>query len=237
LKRFWTCVDIAAGAEGWRVLLDDKPVRLPGGAPLLLSGAALAEAVAAEWRAAGGGLGGEMSYADLPLTRLAGTAQERIAPDPEPVALELARYAESDLLCYRTERPEGLARRQDALWQPWLDWADRRFDARLRVTTGLMHVAQEPAALARLAQAVASLDVGALTALGIIVPGLGSLVLGLALAQGELDAATAHEIAAVDELYQEEVWGVDDVARIRRTRIREDLEAAGRFLAVTRPPA
>ena len=71
-----------------------------------------------------------MGWSDVPLTRLAGTAQERIAPDPEPVVLELARYGEADLLCYRAEGPEALAQRQHAQWQPWLDWAEARTTGR-----------------------------------------------------------------------------------------------------------
>ena len=234
MKRFWDNAEFATDGNGWRVLLDGRPVRLPGGAPLRVGGRALAEAVAAEWQAAGAGKGAEMSYADLPLTRLAGTAQERIAPDPEPVVLELARYADSDLLCYRAERPEALVRRQLRQWQPWLDWAETAFGARLHVTTGVMPVRQEARAVAALAGAVAAHDAPALAALGVAVPALGSLVLGLALAAGRLDAAGAYALATLDETFQEELWGRVDEAAARRHRIGSEVAMAGRFLALCR---
>jgi chaperone required for assembly of F1-ATPase len=234
VKRFWNTVATAADADGWRVLLDGKPVRLPDGPPLLLPRRAMAEAVAAEWQAAGGAKGGEMSYADVPLTRLAGTAQARVAAAVEPVALELARYAETDLLCYRAEHPAELVRRQQTAWDPWLDWADRSYGARLRVTAGIVHVAQEPAALAALAGAVAALDVPTLAALGIAVPLLGSLVLGLALADGAVDAEQAHATSLLDEHFQEEQWGQDADAIARRRRVAMDLALAARFLALAR---
>lgn len=239
MKRFWDDAAVAAAnaaAEwpAWQVLLDGKPVRLPGGAPLTVPSAPLAEAIAAEWRQAGGGKGGEMSYADLPLTRIAGTGQERIAPNPEPVVVEIAQYAQSDLLCYRAAEPPGLAQRQAALWQPWLDWAERRFGARLAVTTGVMHVAQPPEALAALAGAVAVLDPLALAALGIIVPALGSLVLGLALASGALSAPEALGLSTLDETFQEESWGSDADALRRRGRIAGDVTEAARFLELLR---
>ncbi len=170
----------------------------------------------------------------MPLTRLAGTVQERIAPDPEPVALELARYGESDLLCYRAEGPEALVQRQHALWQPWLDWAEREYGARLRVTAGVVHVAQDPQAMAALAQAVAALAPPALAALGLAVPALGSLVLGLAMAAFRLDADTACTLAALDETFQAERWGRDDEAEARRRCIREEVAVAGTFLALSR---
>ena len=235
MKRFWDKADAAPGPRGWQVLLDGRPMRVPGGGPLTLESERLARAVAAEWDAAGGGRGGETGFADLRLTRIAGTGQERIAPNPEPVILELARYGESDLLCYRAEQPPALAARQHAGWQPWLDWAARRHAAALLVTTGIIHVAQPSDSLAALAAAVAAYDPLALAALGVVVPALGSLVLGLALAEAALDAPTAHGLATIDETFQEEFWGTDPEVLARRARVAEDVAVAARFLALLRP--
>ena len=239
MKRFWDGAETApapglTGAGGFHVLLDGKPVRLPGGAALHLPHRALAEAVAAEWDAAGGGKGGSLSWDDLPLTRLAGTAQERIAPDPEPVILELARYGETDLLCYRAEAPVALVERQQTQWQPWLDWVAGDTGARLRVTTGVMPVAQDPAALAALARALAAQPPLALAALGLAVPALGSLVLGLAMARFCLDAGTACALATLDEAFQAEKWGHDVAAEQRHRRIEGEVTVAGQFLALVR---
>jgi chaperone required for assembly of F1-ATPase len=235
MKRFWDDAAAVPGTSGWQVLLDGKPVRLPGGTKLAVPMRAVAEAVASEWRTAGGAKGGDISYGDVPLTRIAGTAQERIAPDPEPVVLELARYAESDLLCYRAQTPPALAALQARDWQPWLDWAESRYGARLLVTDGLMHVSQPPQALAALAAAVAAQPPLALAALGIVVPALGSLVLGLAVADAELDAAAAHALACLDETFQASMWGHDDEAEARRARIAGDIATACRMLALLRP--
>lgn len=238
MKRFWTLAAAdplpQAAPVAWRILLDGRPVRLPGGAPLLLPTARLAEAVAAEWQAAGDHVGGEMSYAEVPLTRIAGTAQERIAPDPAPVIAELVGYGDTDLLCYRAASPPGLVQRQAREWQPWLDWAWATYGARLAVTEGVMPVAQNPAALQRLGGSLAGLHPFALAALGVIVPALGSLVLGLALGAGELDAETAFRLATLDERHQEELWGADDQAVLRRSRIAEDIAVAARLLDLLR---
>ena len=234
MKRFWNRATVGSGPEGYGVLLDGRPVRLPGGAPLAVGSERLAEAVAAEWNAAAGGAkGGDMSLADVPLTRLAGTAQERIAPDPAPVAQALARYAETDLLCYFADDPR-LAALQAEEWQPLLDWAVRRYDALLRVTAGLMPVAQEPDALAALRRAVSALSPLDLAALGVLVPAFGSLVLGLAVLEGRLDATEALRLATLDETFQERFWGTDAEAAARRTRVAVEVEQAARLLALAR---
>jgi chaperone required for assembly of F1-ATPase len=176
-----------------------------------------------------------MSFADTPLTRLAGTAQQRIAPDPAPTVDAVARYAESDLLCYRAERPEELVARQMRAWQPWLDWAALTYDAPLRVGSGIAYVKQHRGSVAALRGAVATLDIAALAALGVAVPALGSLVLGLAMAEGQMDAATAHQLGALDELFQAAAWGEDAEASARRAAIAADIALAARFLQLTRP--
>ena len=234
MKRFWHQAAIEPEVGGFGVLLDGRPVRLPGGARLRLSHRALAEAVAAEWDAAGGAKGGDMGWGDVPLTRLAGTLQERIAPDPEPVVLEIARYGQTDLLCYHAEGHEELVRRQQTHWQPWLDWAERQYGARLHVTAGVMPVAQDSQALAALAQAVAAQPTPALAALGVAVPALGSVVLGLAMAASRLDAAEAVVLATLDETFQAELWGRDEAAEQRRRCVAEEVAVAGRFLELSR---
>jgi chaperone required for assembly of F1-ATPase len=238
MQRFWDIAsaepDVFEPGDGfYRILLDGKPVRLPGGGLLRISGAALAKAVAAEWQSAGGAKGGQMTFADVPLTRLAGTAQERIAADPGPTVAALAAYGATDLLCYRASEPETLVRRQDRLWQPWLDWAEASFGARLIVTRGIMPVAQDARALAALASVVAAQPVSVLAALGIAVPGLGSLVLGLALASFRLEAAAAHELACLDERFQAELWGEDTQAAARRQAVAADVALAQHFIALS----
>jgi chaperone required for assembly of F1-ATPase len=61
---------------------------------------------------------------------------------------------------------------------------------------------------------------------------LGSLVLGLALSLGRLDADQAHRLATLDELYQEEFWGSDDEAAARRADRLADVRLAARFMAL-----
>jgi chaperone required for assembly of F1-ATPase len=209
-------------------------MRLPGGSRLVVGPMRLAEAIAEEWRAAGGGKGGEMSFNDTPLTRLAGTAQERIAPDPAPTIDAIARYGETDLLCYRAETPQKLVERQHQQWQPWLDWVALRHDATLRVATGVRYIRQHHDSVAALRRAVAALDIDAIAGLGIAVPALGSLVLGLALAAGEIDADTAYTLGALDELFQAEQWGEDHEAADRRTSMLADIVLAARYIDLTR---
>jgi chaperone required for assembly of F1-ATPase len=234
VKRFWETAAVEWTEQGHRILLDRKPMRLPSGNAVLVGPARLARAIAEEWQHAGGEKGGEMTFKDTPLTRLAGTAIERVAADPAVTIDAIARYGETDLLCYRAETPQKLVQRQQQQWQPWLDWAARALDAPLRITNGVGYVKQHHDAIAALRRAVAALDIHAVAALGIAVPALGSLVLGLALAAGELDAQSAYTLGALDELFQAEQWGDDYEAVDRRTSMLADIVLAARYIDLTR---
>ncbi len=234
MKRFWETAAVEWTEQGHRILLDGKPMRLPSGNPLLVGPARLARAIAEEWQQAGGEKGGEMTFKDTPLTRLAGTAIERIAPDPGPTIDAIARYGESDLLCYRAESPAKLVQRQQQQWQPWLDWVALTYDAPLRITSGVGYVKQHHDTISALRAAVAGLNIHGIAGLGIAVPALGSLVLGLALAAGEIDAQTAYTLGALDELFQAEQWGDDYEAVDRRTSMLADIVLAARYIDLTR---
>ncbi len=233
MKRFWDRAETGGSAGRFTVLLDGRPVRLPGGGPLAVASLPLAQAIAEEWNEAGGQRDGEFSHEDVPLTRMVGTAEERIAPDPGPTVAALAKYGETDLLCYRAEDPR-LADRQAAEWNPLLDWAALTLDAPLRTTNGIMPVDQPPDALAALARAVAAHPPVEIAALGVAVPTLGSLVLGLALAAGRLDAPGALALATLDERFQEEFWGLDAEAAARRERLAAEVALAARLVALAR---
>jgi chaperone required for assembly of F1-ATPase len=225
LKRFWTDVSVDIDRV---VRLDGRPVRTPGRVPLALPNAALAEAVAEEWRA----VGDTIDPRAMPLTGLANAAIDRVATDPAAFAAGLAAYGESDLFYYRAVEPPELVVRQAAAWNPLLDWARGRYDVHFETTAGVMHIAQPPATLARLSETLIRRDAFALVALQPIVTITGTLIGALALAEGATDAETLWRAAQIDENWQAEQWGEDALATQARDAKRRDYDAAVRFLSL-----
>lgn len=226
-KRVYKTARLVARGDGFGVALDGKPVETPRGRALVLPTRALADAVAAEWAAQGE----TIDPLAMPLTRLAGSAIDLVMPHRKEVVARTAAYAATDLLCYRAEEPPGLVERQNAGWQPVVEWAAERYGAPLRVTAGVVAVEQPSETLARLAQAVGSYDDMALAALA-AAAAAGSLLLALALAEGRLDAETAFALSQLDERYQSERWGEDPEALLRRAALRAEIAGAARFLAL-----
>ncbi len=228
IKRFWTETAVAQTPDGFGVSLDGRPVRTPGKVPLLLPTRALAEWIAAEWEAQEG----EVRPATMPATRTANSAIDKVVPQKPEVVAMLAAYGGTDLLCYRAEGPPALVLRQAEGWNPWLDWAETRFAARLATTSGVMPVAQDPAALSRLKDRVAALDPFRLTAFHDLVTISGSLVLALAVAEGALAPATGWTLSRMDEDWQAEQWGEDEEAMAAAAIKQADFLHAARFLSL-----
>ena len=230
MKRFYRTAAVAKHDAGYALTLDGKPVQTPANNPLAVPTAALAEAIRAEWQAQGD----TVDPASLRFTRLANTAIDRVRARREEVIDEIARYAETDLLCYRAPEPAELVERQRAGWQPLLDWLARRYDTALAVTDAIAPAPQPPNTLAALRRAVARFDDFTLTGLHLMTAAAGSLVIALAVAENEIAPESAVELSQLDETYQIEQWGDDAEAAARRAAVRADLLAAAQFMELCR---
>ena len=230
MKRFYKETAVEPAEGGFRVLLDGKPMRTPAKSVLVVPTRPLAEAIAAEWD--GVSEKGEINAALLPLTRLAATGLDRVVTRREQVIGDTAKYAGSDLLCYRATAPESLVKLQHDTWQPLLDWAAERYGARLTVVEGISFVDQPEQALTSLRDAVAAHADLALSALYNLTHTAGSLVIALATAEGRLTSEAASAAAQVDEIYQIERWGDDPLAIKHRDGVAKDIDAGARFLAL-----
>ncbi|WP_332678378.1 ATP12 family chaperone protein [Brevundimonas sp.] len=211
LKRFWTTADVAERDGGWAVTLDGRTPKTPAHAQLILPTEAAARLVADEWAAQGEFI----DPATMPATRLASTAIDRVSQARQPVAEEIAAFAGSDLLCYLADHPTSLALEQAREWTPWRDWAALELGVVLEPAEGIVHRAQDPAAIARVEDLALRLDDFALTGLATAVPLLGSAVLGLAVQRGVVSGEAAFELSRLDEAFQERQWGVDEEAAAR----------------------
>lgn len=230
MKRFYKQTGVDEGEGGFRVLLDGKPMRTPAKATLVVPTQALAEAIAAEWDSVPDKA--EINAAHLPLTRLAATGVDRVASRRDEVIADTAKYAGSDLLCYRATAPDSLVKLQQDRWQPLLDWAAERHGARLLTADGIGFVEQPSEAQARLREAVAAHGDLALSALYNLTHIAGSVVIALAVSDGRLDAEQAFTAAQTDELYQIDRWGDDPTAEKQREGVRRDIGAGARFLSL-----
>jgi len=230
-KRFYKEASVSESGGTFSVLLDGKSAKTPARNALALPNAKLASAVAAEWNS----IESEIDPVRLPLTRLANLAIDAIANAPQPVIDEFVQYAASDLVFYRAEGPEGLVTLQNERWNPVLDWAASKLNARFMLAQGVIHVRQTDESLAAIREAAEQLEKPfALAAAASATNIGGSALIALALANGVLSGDEAWNAAHVDEQWNISQWGEDDEAQRRLAARHAEFSAAAKMLTLLR---
>lgn len=208
-KRFWKGTSVVELPTGFSVKLDERDVKTPAKADLILPTYAMAKAIAREWDAQQE----EIDPHSMPVTRAANAAIDKVSQQQKEVTDIVAAYADADLLCYRAVGPISLIERQNQAWDPLLDWAEDTFGVRLQLVEGVMHAAQNQEELKKLTADVHKMDAFALTAFHELVSLSGSFVIGLATIYKRNPPQELWQIARVDEIWQNEQWGEDEEAQ------------------------
>jgi chaperone required for assembly of F1-ATPase len=215
MKRFWKDVTVEERDGGWRVLLDGRPIRTQAtGVPQVLPTPALAEMLAAEWRAQGE----DIDPATFPARDMADYAIDAVAADPGRTIDTLLRYAETDTLCYRADPDEPLWRRQQEVWEPILAAFEAREGVRMERASGILHRPLATETLAALRDRLTRLDPLTLAALEAMTALAASLVTGLSALEEDADPAELWAAAELEEAWQAELWGSDAEAEARRSK-------------------
>ena len=222
-KRFYAEVAVAEHEGGFAITLDGKMVRTPARQVLAVPTEALAQLVAAEWRAQGE----EIDPVTMPATRLVNTALDGVATNAQAIFEDILRFSSSDLLCYRADGPELLVERQRQRWDPVIDWVANDLGARFILIEGVMHHEQPREATAAFAVTLARHQSPmALAALHTITTLTGSAILALAFAEGRLTVEEVWSLAHLDEDWTIEHWGRDEEAEERRAKRFVEFKAA-----------
>ena len=204
-RRFWQDVEVKQAPDGWKIMLDQHVARTPGQSILLLPTRQLAEQIALEWTVQER----MISIQSMPFTRLANTAIDRVSVHADEVISALVAYGDSDLLCYRADKPEELNRRQSESWDTALEWAVDALGIRLKVRYGVIHRPQSLRVIRNLEKHVRLLKPFHLTAFFELVTLSGSIVLAFAAIRNWQETEMIWHLSRLDELWQEEQWGRD----------------------------
>jgi chaperone required for assembly of F1-ATPase len=228
MKRFYKIAQATKCDGGWTVLLDGRAVRTPAKSAFVAPTEALAAASASEWVAQET----DIRPNSMPITKSINTALDRTGPEFGQVVEMIAAYGGSDLICYRAEAPKELIERQAKAWNPLISWVETRYGAALTTTPGVMPTAQVGEGQRLLFEAVRTYSPFALTAVYDLVALSGSLVIGLATAEGKLNAEEGWALSRVDETWQQDQWGIDDDAAATANIKRGEFSDAVRFLSL-----
>ncbi len=200
----------------------------PAGKAFAVPYPALAETIAEEWRAQGE----KIVPASMPMTQMTATALDIVGPDRNKTIEGLLAYTSSELLCQRAEWPESLPLKQEEVWQPLLNWCAEKYGTIFSVGCGVMPVRQKPELKETLRRVLEDMNDYRLAGLSCAADSAGSLVLGLALAEGARTATEILKASELDVTHQASTWGDDPVTQARQTALKHELEACEKWFAL-----
>lgn len=204
MKRFYKTVSVSPHDQGGHViLLDNRVVKTSGGNPLILPTKSLADLVMSEWACQAE----EINVETMPLTQLAGTAIDTHDESRKTIALDCIAYADTDLLCYRTDTPAKAGERQKALWDPVLETVQKRHGVPVKTTTILQVISQDAALKKILTDFIQSQDIWRFTMLQVLTALSGSLYLALVFLNADIDEEGFSVVAPINTIVPSSTTG------------------------------
>ncbi len=184
------------------VYLDEVCLKSDKGHKLKLS-EQLANEVVREWSADGKLSRIKNSF----FTKFCFSATDITKTEREAVLGCLIEYGNCDPICYIASEPTKLHLKQEKLYSPLINWAEKFFSIKLNVGTGLLFVEQPPSNANIIKTYLEELDNFHLTAIHELTKSLGSLFTCLALYKDLINLELAWEVANVEDNFRIEVWG------------------------------
>ena len=230
-KRFWetvstVCVD---GASLYKVYLDKRLLNTPNKKPLILPTKEMANHVVFEWESQGD----KVDPLTMPYTRSANSSIDKVAPQTDEIRKLVTDYGDSDLICYRADKPKELVRRQEKIWSNLVLWSASDLNAPLNIFEGVVYEPQPSQSILEFEKQVSNLNTFQLCALYDLVTISGSLVLSLAVIKNFLNLDNAWSACQVDEDWQQENWGIDEVESVRTLNRKTAFFHAASFYKVS----
>ena len=223
MKRFYKEVDVRQDDAGWQVVLDGRPLRTQKGALQSVPTQGLAQMLAAEWRAQGD----KIDLKSFVYRDMADFALDMVAPDREATIGKLLNFAETDTLCYRAARDDGIFQHQQDLWEPLVAAYEKRHSIRMERASGVIYQEQPAASLDALGARLQAEDDFTLAGLLTMASLAASLIVALAVLDEDVDPETLFAAANAEEDWQAELWGWDHAAEdVRATRMKAFVNAA-----------
>lgn len=230
MKRFYTEVSTTPAEDDWQVTLDGRGIKTVKGAPQVVPSEALAQTLAKEWS----GQGEKIDPNSLVLRDMADFAIDVVANDMPGAISKLVEYGETDTLCYRADPEDALFKHQQEAWEPLLRSVEERHDIRFHRISGVIHKSQPEETMARIAEILREFDPFTLAGLQNTVSLSASLCIGLETTRAECDAEELWRLASLEEEWQADLWGRDEMAEERRAQRGDAFAKACEFIRLAR---
>lgn len=155
-------------------------------------------------------------------------AVQEIAIHRPEIIVKLLEFAKTDLLFFWGEKKELFLQQQNE-WLPILNWASQELSIELTKTDKL-DIPENKALQNPLGQLLNQMSDKELACFYAAALNMRSVLLALALVKRRIDAEEACRLSYLEELWQNEMWGVDEEAQSKRQERCDELKEIESYL-------
>ena len=123
------------------------------------------------------------------------------------MASQLINFLETDTVCYRSEEPEELRKREDRIWNPVVNWFTQKYDVEVEVISNLLQTPVPYETLEVIRGHLLRLNFESLVGFNYICENLKSVILTFALIERQIDVEQAVSMSLLEVDFQTQTWG------------------------------
>lgn len=155
--------------------------------------------------------------------------EKEIEKNRKDVADKLAKFSLTDVLLFLSPN-EKIKKIQVEKWLPVLQWLKDKFNLETEKTESLVPPESNEKNLLTLKEMLEKMPTKKFTAFYLFALRLKSPLLALAYVENRITANEAFSLAFLEELCQNEEWGVDKEAEECREQIKKELQEIDAYL-------
>ena len=227
MRKFWETVQLKkTDISSYEIFLDDKILKTPLKKKLKIPNTKIAEEIYKEWNQ-----GTNIIDTDAMIFYgILSTSIDKICSNRKLYIDDILDFIDTDLTCYRVEKPNDLVKWQSKNWDPILLKVEKYIDNKINVFKGIMPLKQDKEIHIKITKFLTKFTDLEIVVLHKITNITGSVFLSLCILSNDKIKEQAFELSYLDELWQAENWGYEESASKIRNKINFELNRTIYFL-------
>ena len=227
MRKFWKTVKVKKkSSNSYEILLDENVLKTPMKKKLTIQNSKIAEEIYKEWNQ-------DTNVIDTDAMIFYGilsTYIDKISGNRKLYIDDILDFIDTDLTCYRAEKPNDLVQWQSKNWDPILLKVETYINNKINVFKGVMPLKQDKEIHIKITKFLTKFTDLEIVVLHRITNITGSIFLSLCILSNDKIKEKAFELSYLDELWQAKNWGYEEEASKNRKKINLELNRAIYFL-------
>jgi len=227
MKKNWKTVQVKEKSiNSYEILLDNNILKTPLQNKLIIPNAKIAKEIYKEWNQKTKFINTDK----MVFYGIMSTSIDKIFGNRKQYIEDLLEFVDTDLICYRADKPIDLVQWQSKNWDPIISKVEKYINNKINIFKGIMPLRQDKETHLKINLFLTKFSDLEIAVLHRITNITGSIFLTLCILKNDEIKKNAFELSYLDELWQAENWGYEEEASKNRENINNELNSIIYFL-------